>query len=193
MPNLVVSSSQRNVAKRPDFFPAKIPSTCYAAKPQVAPNPYSKPNSDLRRNPAVDSVSSSGTSERIVPVFTSKVRTAIPRGATHPAAGSVTSQPAAAKSTNAPHPSGVFKPTFPQAPALQRKPGTNATSKSSSKPLTGKVIGVSQKNPACTDSTRSKDPAERSSKSAGTFRGLGSSETSTKGTIGPGRECAQQL
>ena len=142
MPNLVITSSQQNSAsKLRDSLSAKIASTGNAANQQVAPNPlHNKPVSDRPQNPAVDS--SSCRTNRIVPVFTSKVRPAIPRGFAA-AEGPVTSQPAVANPIKALQPSGVVKPTFTQASRFPIKPGTCTPAK----PPTSKVIGVAQKNP----------------------------------------------
>jgi len=171
MPNLVVSSSQQNAAKRPEFFPAKIPNVVNAAKPQVVPYPSGKPITELRNTPAVDS--SWGRSlERIVPVFASKVRTGVPRAVTHPPSSLVAPQPATAMPTDASRPSGVYKPTFTQTSGLlQKKPETAITaSKPSAKTITSKAVGVAQKNVPV--GVRSSKPPGNTSQSATMFHGV---------------------
>ena len=170
MPNLVANSSQQLSARKvPHFLPAKTPSTACAARPQVAPNPRSKPASDFQRNPAIYS-SSCGTADRIVPVFTSKVRSAIPRGLADvkPAGDG----PVKSKPTNVVQPTGVVKPTFTKAPCFPPKPATNTSGKSLVKTPGSKVIGVAQKNPSIGNSFKPKLPPQNTPKSASTFQVL---------------------
>ena len=174
MPNLVLNSSQKNSAtKHQDFVPMKISSTGHADKRKVATDPYTV--SDFPQNPAVKS-SSCRTSDRIVPVFTSKIRTAIPRGM--PAVKPAAEDPAwsfPAKSTNTLHPSGKAKPTFTLASGFSIKPRTYTPAKFSAKPPTNKVIGVAQNNPASTGSYKPKLLAQSTPKSSSTFQSLDTS------------------
>ena len=173
MPNLVAISSQQNSARKlPDFVREKTPGTACAVKPQVAPNPNGKPASDFQRNPALDS-SSGRTSDRIVPVFTSKVRSAIPRGLADVKPGG--DGLVKFKPTIASQPSAVVKPTFTKAPCFPIKPGTNTTTKSAAaRPPTAKVIGVAQKNdPSTANTAKPKLPPQSTPKSAGAFQGHG--------------------
>jgi len=177
MPNLVANSSQQHSTRKvPDFLPAKMPSTANAARPQVAPNPHSKPASDFLRNPAICSTSCR-PADRIVPVFTSIVRSTIPCGSANvkPAGDG----PVKSKLTNVVQPTGVVKPTFTKAPCFPPKPGTNTSAKSAAKPPGSKVIGVAQKNPSIGNSFKPKLPPQNTPKSAGTFQGLGGSGKTT--------------
>ena len=173
LPNLIVNPSQQNVAGHREIFPAKIPSIPGTEKPKVTVSPYSRPNpiSDVRQNPAVDSCK---TTERIVPVFSSKFRSTIPRGTSDkPPPSSVASQPLAATSTNSSQPGGTFKPTFSQGSGFQKRPGTNASAKPSAKPNSSKLIGAAQKNAANVGASRPKESTQNSLKSTNLSGGLG--------------------
>jgi len=172
LPNLIVNSSQQTSANKPrDFIPVKMSGAGNAPKLQVAPNPYSRPTSDFQQIPPVDS-NSCRTSDRIVPVFASKIRTAFPRGLTDakPAVeDQLKPQPAPTNSTTTLRPGSVIKPTFTQA----IKPC--APAKTSAKLPTSKVIGVAQRNAINTPSFKPKLLTDNTAKSASTFQGLDTS------------------
>jgi len=105
----------------------KRSTTGIAAKPsyrKVLPTPCTVSN--LRQTPVTETFSSrDGTSERIVPVFTSRFRTAVPRGKAETAKSQrpvMESQPTSARSSeNTLHPGAVAKPSFAGKSGLPTK------------------------------------------------------------------------
>ena len=172
LPNLVLSSSQQTSSKTSGTGNA-------ARLTKVNPNPGVKFGSDLDRIPVVDSSVRGPSSERIVPVFSSKFRSAIPRGTTDanpPSDSRVKSQQAVvARSSDTLPRSGVIRPTFTQATPKKPTSSIPATATAS------RVVSVAQKNPS---SGKAKVPTQNPTKpTVSTFQGVDSSRKTTVESI----------